>query len=127
MTAPIFDGGRRSAEVDRRQAIADENLSAYRQAVLTAIREVEDALVNEVKQREHIRALEDVLGTARKALEQAGIRYRNGVTDYLPVLTQLLSVQGLERNLIRQRANLLNARISLHRSLGGTWTDSLSP
>ena len=127
LTAPIFDGGRRSAEVDRRQAIADENLSAYRQAVLTAIREVEDALVNEVKQREHIRALEDVLGTARKALEQAGIRYRNGVTDYLPVLTQLLSVQGLERNLIRQRANLLNARISLHRSLGGTWTDSLSP
>ena len=113
--------------MDRRQAIADENLSAYRQAVLTAIREVEDALVNEVKQREHIRALEDVLGTARKALEQAGIRYRNGVTDYLPVLTQLLSVQGLERNLIRQRANLLNARISLYRSLGGTWTDSLSP
>jgi multidrug efflux system outer membrane protein len=127
LTAPIFDGGRRSAEVDRRQAIADENLSAYRQAVLTAIREVEDALVNEVKQREHIRALEDVLETARKALEQAGIRYRNGVTDYLPVLTQLLSVQGLERNLIRQRANLLNARISLYRSLGGTWTDSLSP
>ena len=127
LTAPIFDGGRRSAEVDRRQAIADENLSAYRQAVLTAIKEVEDALVNEVKQREHIRALETVLSTARKALEQAGIRYRNGVTDYLPVLTQLLSVQGLERNLIRQRANLLNARISLHRSLGGTWTDSLSP
>jgi NodT family efflux transporter outer membrane factor (OMF) lipoprotein len=127
LTAPIFDGGRRSAEVDRRQAIADENLSAYRQAVLTAIKEVEDALVNEVKQREHIRALEDVLGTARKALEQAGIRYRNGVTDYLPVLTQLLSVQGLERNLIRQRANLLNARISLYRSLGGTWMDSLSP
>ena len=127
LTAPIFDGGRRSAEVDRRQAIADENLSAYRQAVLTAIKEVEDALVNEVKQREHIRALETVLSTARKALEQAGIRYRNGVTDYLPVLTQLLSVQGLERNLIRQRANLLIARISLHRSLGGTWTDSLSP
>ena len=127
LTAPIFDGGRRAAEVDRRQALADENLSAYRQAVLTAIKEVEDALVSEVKQREHIKALENVLVTARKALEEAGIRYRNGLTDYLPVLTQLLAVQNLERNLIRQQASLLNARISLYRSLGGTWTDSLTP
>jgi NodT family efflux transporter outer membrane factor (OMF) lipoprotein len=127
LTAPIFDGGRRAAEVDRRQAFADENLSAYRQAVLTAIKEVEDALVSEVKQREHIRALENVLITARKALEEAGIRYRNGLTDYLPVLTQLLAVQNLERNLIRQQAILLNARVSLYRSLGGTWTDSLAP
>lgn len=127
LTAPIFDGGRRAAEVDRRQAFADENLSAYRQAVLTAIKEVEDALVSEVKQREHIKALENVLVTARKALEEAGIRYRNGLTDYLPVLTQLLAVQNLERNLIRQRAILLNSRVSLYRSLGGTWTDSLTP
>jgi NodT family efflux transporter outer membrane factor (OMF) lipoprotein len=127
LTAPIFDGGRRAAEVDRRQAFADENLSAYRQAVLTAIKEVEDALVSEVKQREHIKALEMVLVTARRALEEAGIRYRNGLTDYLPVLTQLLAVQNLERNLIRQQAILLNARVSLYRSLGGTWTDSLTP
>ncbi|MBW2604758.1 MAG: efflux transporter outer membrane subunit [Deltaproteobacteria bacterium] len=127
LTAPIFDGGRRAAEVDRRQAIVNENLSVYRQAVLTAVKEVEDALVSEVKQREHISALENVVLTARKALEEAGIRYRNGITDYLPVLTQLLAVQGLERNLIRQQANLLNARVSLYRSLGGTWTDSLTP
>jgi NodT family efflux transporter outer membrane factor (OMF) lipoprotein len=127
LTAPIFDGGRRAAEVDRRKALVDENLSAYRQAVLTAIKEVENALVVEAKQREHIRALENVAVTARKALEEAGSRYRNGLTDYLPVLTQLLAVQRLERNLIRQQANLLNARVSLYRSLGGTWMDSLAP
>jgi NodT family efflux transporter outer membrane factor (OMF) lipoprotein len=127
LTAPIFDGGRRAAEVERRQALVNENLSVYRQAVLTAIKEVEDALVSEVKQREHIKALEMVLVTARRALEEAGIRYRNGLTDYLPVLTQLLAVQNLERNLIRQQAILLNARVSLYRSLGGTWTDSLTP
>jgi len=67
LTAPIFDGGRRAAEVDRRKALVDENLAAYRQAVLTAIKEVEDALVVEAKQREHIRALENVVVTARKA------------------------------------------------------------
>jgi NodT family efflux transporter outer membrane factor (OMF) lipoprotein len=127
LTAPIFDGKQRAAEVDRRLAIVDENLSAYRQTVLTAIKEVEDALVGEQKQREHIKGLEKVAATARKALEQAGIRYRNGLTDYLPVLTQLLKVQGLERDLIQKQANLLRARVGLYRALGGTWTESLSP
>jgi multidrug efflux system outer membrane protein len=126
LTAPIFDGRRRAAEVDRSLAVVDENLAAYRQTVLTAIKEVEDALVSESKQREHIKGLEKVLDTARKALKQAGNRYRNGLTDYLPVLTQLLKVQALERDLIQQQTNLVGARISLYRALGGTWMESLS-
>jgi NodT family efflux transporter outer membrane factor (OMF) lipoprotein len=125
LTAPIFDGKRRAAEVDRSLAVVDEKVSAYRQTVLTAIKEVEDALVTESKQREHIQGLEKVTDTARKALKEAGNRYRKGLIDYLPVLTQLLKVQGLERNLIQQQANLLGARISLYRALGGTWTESL--
>ena len=125
LTAPIFDGNRRAAEVDRIMALKDENLAAYRQNILTAIREVEDALVTEAKQQEHILELKQVIQTARKALDQATLRYRNGLTDYLPVLTQLLSVQDLERNLITQRATLLTNRISLYRSLGGTWTKDL--
>ena len=126
LTAPIFDGKRRAAEVDRSLAVVDEKLSAYRQTVLTAIKEVEDALVNETKQREHINGLEKVTATARKALKEAGNRYRKGLNDYLPVLTQLLTVQGLERELIQKHANLLGARISLYRALGGTWTESLT-
>jgi multidrug efflux system outer membrane protein len=125
LTAPIFDGNRRAAEVDRTMALKDENLAAYRQNILTAIREVEDALVTEAKQQEHILELKQVIQTARKALDQATLRYRNGLTDYLPVLTQLLSVQDLERNLITQQATLLTNRISLYRSLGGTWTEEL--
>jgi NodT family efflux transporter outer membrane factor (OMF) lipoprotein len=127
LTAPIFDGKRRAAEVDRSLAVVDEKVSAYRQTVLTAIKEVEDALVSEAKQREHIKGLEKVTATARKALKEAGNRYRKGLTDYLPVLTQLLTVQGLERELIQQQANLLETRISLYRALGGTWMESLSP
>jgi len=125
LTAPIFDGNRRAAEVDRTMAMKDENLAAYRQTILTAIREVEDALVTEARQKEHILELKQVIRTSRKALDQATLRYRNGLTDYLPVLTQLLSVQDLERNLITQRATLLTNRISLYRSLGGTWTKNM--
>jgi outer membrane protein TolC len=127
LTAPVFDGKRRAAEVDRSLAVVDENLAAYHKTVLTAIKEVEDALVNETKQREHINGLEKVTATARKALTEAGNRYRKGLTDYLPVLTQLLTVQGLERELIQKQANLLEVRISLYRALGGTWTESLTP
>ena len=126
LTAPIFDGKRRAVEVERRMAIVDENLAVYRQAVLIAIKEVEDALISELKQREHIKRLEIVTETARKALEEAGIRYRNGLTDYLPVLTQLLTVQRLERDLIQKKTNLLNIRIGLYRAFGGTWTESLT-
>jgi outer membrane protein, multidrug efflux system len=127
LTAPIFDGNLRAAEVERSRAIEDENLAIYRLTVLAAIREVEDALVTESTQLEHIERLEQVIDTARKALEQASIRYRHGLNDYLPVLTQILTVQDLERNLIDQQTILLANRVDLFRALGATWTSDLIP
>ena len=127
LSAPVLDGGRRAAEVDRTVAVADERLAAYRRTVLTAVKEVEDALVSEAKQQAHIQGLQQVIDTSRQALEEAGNRYRNGLTDYLPVLTQLLTVQGRERDLIRRKAALLATRVQLYRALGGTWTEALTP
>jgi len=121
LTAPIFDGGRRAAEVDRTRALVDENLWAYRRTVLTAVKEVEDAMVSEIRQREHIEGLKAVNATAQKGLEEAIGRYRNGLSDYLPVITQLLSFQDLERNLIVQQEQLIRYRIGLYRALGGGW------
>lgn len=125
LALPVVDGGRRRAEVARTRAVADENLATYRNAVLTAVKEVEDALVQELKQREHIERLAKAATTARRALEEASVRYRNGLNDYLPVLTQLLSVQSLERQLITKQANLLLVRVGLYRALGGSWADNL--
>ena len=125
LTAPLFDAGRRAAEVDRTRAVVDERLWAYRQVVLTALKEVEDALVSEEKQRQHIKALRQQIDAAKKALNEAGERYLKGLNDYLPVLTQLLSVQNLERDLIRREAELLVARVGLYRALGGSWMTEL--
>jgi NodT family efflux transporter outer membrane factor (OMF) lipoprotein len=127
LAAPLLDGKRRAAEVDRTRAVVDENLIFYRETVLTAVKEVEDALISEAKQREHIQGLELVIDAARRALEQAIERYRKGLNDYLPVLTQLLAVQGLERDLIQRQTLLLIDRINLYRALGGTWVDNLQP
>ncbi len=127
LTAPIFDAGRRVAEVDRTRAVADENLWTYRQAVLTAIKEVEDALENESRQLEHIQGLVAVKDAAQRGLQEAVGRYRSGLSDYLPVLTQLLAVQDLERDLISQQALLVLYRVALYRALGGDWTVGAEP
>jgi outer membrane protein TolC len=125
LTAPLFDGGRRRAEVDLQRALADESLWAYRSTVYNAVKEVEDALSSEHYRREHIRILETRLTTADRALAQAVERYRRGLSDYLPVLTQILAYQGLERDIVLQRTRLLIDRIGLYRALGGRWTDDL--
>jgi len=127
LVAPIFDGKRRAAEVDRTRAVVDENLWAYRETVLTAIKEVEDALVGEEKQRDHVRALQLQINEAKKGLGEARERYRKGIDDYLPVLTQLLAVQRLERDLIQKKTELIVNRVSLYRALGGTWANELRP
>jgi len=121
LTAPILDGNRRKVEVNRQIAMADENLASYRSTVLTAIKEVEDALISEAKQKEHIEALEREIKAAKSALNEARERYRKGLNEYLPVLTQLLTVQNLEIDIIQKKAQLILDRISLHRALGGTW------
>ncbi len=127
LTAPIIDGKRRATEVEKRLAVTDERLWAYRQTVLTAIKEVEDALVSESQQRIHIKALEQVQQTAQRGLDEAIERYRNGLSDYLPVLTQLTTLQRLERDLINKRRTVLIDRIDLHRALGGAWFSGLKP
>jgi multidrug efflux system outer membrane protein len=127
LTAPLIDGGRRRAEVLFTEAGIRQQLAEYRQTVLIAVREVESALVREEKIRANISGIENQLDAARIALEEAGFRYTNGLIDYLPVLTQLLSVQNLEMDLIARKTDLLIARMDLYRAIGGTWTDALKP
>ncbi len=125
LTAPIYDGDRRKAEVDRTKAVVEENLAAYRQSVLIAVKEVEDAMISETKLREHVNALDKQLEASQNALNEANSRYQKGIDTYLPVLTQLISVQNLERDIIARQSDIMIARVNLYRALGGTWTDEL--
>ena len=127
LTAPIYDGDRRKAEVDRTKAVVEERLAAYRQNVLLAIKEVEDAMISETTLREHVNALKKQLNAAQNALNEAGSRYQQGIDDYLPVLTQIISVQNLEQDIIARQSDIMIARVNLYRALGGTWTDDLVP
>jgi len=123
LAQPVFDAGRRAAEVDRTRAVFRENLAAYHQAVLTAFREVEDALAANRSTEERIARLEEREKASRAALRLALDRYLQGLSDYLPVLT----AQGLqfdaESQLLAARRQLIADRISLARALGGEWMD----
>ncbi len=125
ITGPIFDGGRRKAEVVRTRAVADERLAAYRETVINAIKEVEDSLVSEQKQREFIGLLEKQLEAARRSHEESVNRYRNGLIEYTTVLIQLNTLQTLERDRVEAQLNLLQYRINLYRALGGSWPSEL--
>ncbi|MEC9072711.1 MAG: TolC family protein, partial [Myxococcota bacterium] len=121
VVAPLFEGGRRAAEVERTRAVLEERLHQYGGVVLRALGEVEDALSGERRQKEHLSALSTQLDDARATLEEARRRYVAGLVDYLPVLTALQSVQQVERQAVSARRQCLSFRVQLSRALGGAW------
>ena len=118
IAGPIFDGGRRKAEVKRVTALAKEQLNLYAKIVTKAIFEVEDNLVSIEKQENYIKLLKKELGIAQQTLKNAMIQYQNGQSSYLSYLITWTSIERLERQLIGEQANYIKERIKLYSSLG---------
>lgn len=125
-TAPVFDGGRRKAEQVRQEAIADERFQAYRQTVLTAVNDTENALVRNTYQDKKIKALQEQLAASHKTLEQAKFSYANGKSSYINVLNSLNNTQSLELQIIIEKLTQAKERVRLYRALGGrSWAQNL--
>ena len=114
----VYGGGGRRARIDQAYAAAEESLYAYAQSLVNAVGEVQTALAVGRSSRELAANLEERLGEARRVLLLTSESYREGATDYLNVLTALLSQQGLEQALIDARRQQLASRLQLCRSLG---------
>lgn len=125
LTAPLFSGGQRLAEVERNRAVVEQRVADYGGVVLEAFQDVRDALVNEQQQRRAVEQTRQQLQTARQALQQARTRYGHGQGAYVDVVAEKASVAQLERQLLQDRAGLLTDRIGVYRALGNSWTDSL--
>jgi len=121
VTGPIFDGGYRRAEVEHSRAVLDERLAAYRNTVLTAIREVEDALAREQQYRDFLINIDKQLRLTEMAYREATWRYLNGLNDFLPVLREQINLITFQLDRIKTGADLLKARIGLYKALGGSW------
>jgi multidrug efflux system outer membrane protein len=117
----IFDGGLHEAQLDVANARRDELLHNYRQAVLTAFADVENALIagNNAQSREALQL--DAVEQAREAYRLAEARYREGATDLLSVLDAQRSLYQAEDQVVQARFERLQAAVNLFSALGGGW------
>ncbi len=123
LAAPLFDGFRRKAEVDRQRAVLEEQVAAWGAAIVRAVAEVRQAWARETHARDALERLDAQLAAARSTLEEARRSYAAGLGDYLAVLTALNAVQQLEQARLEAQRNILSARVALYRALGGDWSD----
>lgn len=124
LVAPVFDGLERKSEIERQEARRAELINQYAQTVLEAFQEVEDALIQEVKQRQRINNLQERVKLARDAYNQIEIGYINGASSFLSLLSAQTEYQETERDLISAQSNLLEIRIGLYRALSGGFETS---
>jgi outer membrane protein TolC len=118
---PLLDGGERRAEVARTRAVVSERVHQYGAAILLALREVEDALVQERKRTERIENLDRQLVLAREVLARLRDRYVQGNVNYIDVLQAVVSQQTLERRRLEAQRERIEFRIGLCRALAGGW------
>jgi multidrug efflux system outer membrane protein len=116
----VFDGGARKARVNISRAEYDETVASYRQTVLDAFREVEDELAagrwlatQADEQRVAVQA-------AERTLELATIRYRDGASDYLEVVTAQTQALQSAQNLLTIETSRMRSLVAIIRALGGS-------
>ena len=121
VVAPIFDAGRLRAQVEIQDAVRERAEIAYRQTVLGALEDVENALVALVQTREREAALVRAGEAARSAAALARQRYSVGLIDFQSVLDTERSVLAIEDSLAATRTDGVLALIRLYKALGGGW------
>ncbi|HTO20563.1 MAG TPA: efflux transporter outer membrane subunit [Pseudomonas sp.] len=117
----LFDGGARRAELERAEAAYDQTVAQYRQTVLDAFREVEDALVElSVLEREQ-QLQQEAVAAARESLRLIGNQYRAGTVDFNSVVIVQAAALNNERSALTLLGNRLRASVQLVAALGGGW------
>lgn len=119
LTAPIFNGGRNQATVEKNEAEVREALNSYSQKVLTALQETEDAIAKEKGEREKFENLQSQYEVAKKLTELRNSEFTAGKTTYFFVLEALKNEQSVEKALLSAKCSLLLNRISLYKAIAG--------
>ncbi|WP_285375668.1 efflux transporter outer membrane subunit [Pseudomonas sp. lyk4-TYG-107] len=122
---PIFDGGIRSAEVDRTEAAYDQTVAKYRQTVLDGFREVENYLVQLKVYEDEAAVRQEALDAARDSLRLTQNQYKAGLIAYIDVVVVQATALSNERTVLNILQNRLIASVQLIAALGGGWDGQL--
>ena len=120
---PLLDWGRRRGTVRLRRAQADEAYLQYRQTVLGALRDVEDALAQLAAERQRRVALSNAVEDAAISVHAVDAQYRTGLVaqdSLLNAQTQLLQAR---EQLAQSDAQARQMTVALFKALGGGWSE----
>ena len=121
LSTPIFNWGRIQANIDRANAGQQQALLAYQQSFLTALREVEDALVAYQREQARRASLQASVEANELAVKLAEERYLRGLTAFLNVLETQRALYLAQSSLIASNARISTSLVALYKALGGGW------
>lgn len=127
IVAPLWQGGRLRAMVDRADAFEAEALASYANLALTAYGEVETALAADEFLAGREQHLSQSVVQSQAAVRLADERYRAGLDNYIPVLESQRSAFNAEAELIAARRLRLDNRVDLYLALGGGFEQLEAP
>ncbi len=122
ISVPLLDGGAARAQVRAQEAALEQTRVAYEATVLTALQEVEDALVALQGDRERLTRLQVAADAAGNAELLARQRYASGLIDFRTVLETQRTLLSTQDSVENTRASLSADHVRLYKALGGGWT-----
>lgn len=124
ITAPIFDGGRRRANVRVTESVQRELVINYERTIYGALRDVSNALTGYRKIAEQRTTQQALVASLREAVRLSTQRYQGGIDSYLPVLDSQRSLFASELGLVTLQQQELGSIVELYRALGGGWSET---
>ena len=118
LSAPLFRGGELKAAADEAELSAAQSYQAYRETLLTAVQEVEDAIGQERSLQQQQLHTRQALDSARRTFDQYQTKYRQGLVSILDLLDVQQDLYDLEEQLDDLNYQRLNNRITLGLALG---------
>lgn len=121
LSGPLIQGGRLSSLYQSAIAQWDQARLRYEQSVITALREVSNALINQQKLAEVRRDQERAVAALRESVRLSTLRYSGGLAGYFEVIESQQQLFPAENALAQTRRDQLIAVVQLYRALGGGW------
>ncbi len=118
---PIFTGWRITSTVDLAEAVKEEGVYNYLQVVLTALQEVDDALIAHKNTKEAVAVEKMRVKDLQLYLHLASLQYQNGLVDYLNVLDAERRLFSAQLDLAKGQADVFITLVNIYKALGGGW------
>ncbi len=121
ISLPLFTGGRIRSNIAVQTSRQRGAVISYQSAILQALEDVENALVNYSQEQERRDRLNQAVGQSQLAVELATEQYRAGLVDFLSVLDAQRELYANEDQFAQSQTSVATNVIALYRTLGGGW------